>query len=84
MTVPGRAIVFLLLWLVLAGMDLVDLAVGVGTALAAAWLSGRLWPSSGVAVRPPGGSGADGGLMVHWLDVADPVAARITAEREAA
>jgi multicomponent Na+:H+ antiporter subunit E len=137
-TVPARAILFLLLWVVLAGTDPIDLAVGAGAAVAAGWLSARIWPPAGrpphplrvlvfvaglfgqsirsgidvsrraldprarlnpglvavplalpagdaravfltlMAVVPgtiPSGTEADGTVVVHCLDVADPVAA---------
>jgi len=47
-----RAVGFFVLWMVVAGGDLADLAVGAVAALAATWASLRLLPPGGSRVRP--------------------------------
>jgi multicomponent Na+:H+ antiporter subunit E len=47
-----RAVGFFVLWMVVAGGDLADLAVGTVAALAATWASLRLLPPGLSRVRP--------------------------------
>src|SRR5262249_61249713 len=47
----ARGAGFLALWIVLIGLDPLDLAVGVFTAAAATWVSLRLLPSGSLRLR---------------------------------
>jgi multicomponent Na+:H+ antiporter subunit E len=58
-----RAVLYLLLWIVLMGVDPVDVVVGAITAALAAWVSLTLWPPESLRLRPL----AVLGLLPHFL-----------------
>jgi multicomponent Na+:H+ antiporter subunit E len=72
----GRAVLFLVFWLMIAGYDPADLPIGVATAALATWASLRLLPPSHVRLRKWAlawfvlhflGQSARSGVQVAWL-----------------
>jgi multicomponent Na+:H+ antiporter subunit E len=58
-----RTAAYLALWIVLMGIEPVDVVVGAITAALAAWVSLRLWPPESLRLRPL----AMLGLLPHFL-----------------
>src|SRR5215475_2367122 len=59
----GRAVLFFLFWLMIAGSDPADLPIGAATAALATWASLRLLPPARVRLRP----WALAGFVLHFL-----------------
>jgi len=59
----GRAALFFVFWLMIAGYDPADLPIGVATAVLATWASLRLMPPTDVRFRPR----ALAGFVLHFL-----------------
>ena len=72
----GRAVLFFIFWLMIAGFDPADLAIGLAAAALATWASLRLLPPARTRLRPWAlagfvlhflGQSVRSGLQVAWL-----------------
>ena len=89
-----RAVAFLALWLILVGgPDPADRPAGIVALVAATWASLRLLPPGPAlsafcaltSLAPgtlPAGTDDDGAIVVHCLDVGQPVASHLAADEE--
>ena len=72
----GRAVLFFVFWLMIAGSEPADLPIGVATAASATWASLRLLPPAGFRLRPRMfakfvvhflGQSVRSGVQVAWI-----------------